>query len=204
MWCASDAGLVINPDGAINQLEGGIIQAASWALKEGVRLDSAGISSRDWEGYPVLRFTEVPEITGRAGRRGCRSAAARRRRSVGRPDRRRDRQCRRARTRRAAARPALDPRTGHGGAAEVVAARPHGLRGTLSVASVRHIAGAVLPGHAGGATGNDGIFSSRPKRGSSGGRPFNSRTSSVRFRGVTEQGRVPKQIRTAGAKLRVS
>src|SRR5207249_3174081 len=32
VWCAADAGLVINPDGAINQLEGGIIQAASWAL----------------------------------------------------------------------------------------------------------------------------------------------------------------------------
>ena len=46
----------------INQLEGGIIQGASWALKEGVRLDGNGISSRDWETYPVLRFSEVPEI----------------------------------------------------------------------------------------------------------------------------------------------
>jgi nicotinate dehydrogenase subunit B len=63
VWCAADAGLVINPDGAINQLEGGIIQAASWALKEGVRLDRDGISSRDWESYPVLRFSEVPEVT---------------------------------------------------------------------------------------------------------------------------------------------
>jgi nicotinate dehydrogenase subunit B len=62
VWCAADAGLVINPDGAINQLEGGIIQAASWALKEGVRLDDSGIASRDWESYPVLRFTEVPEV----------------------------------------------------------------------------------------------------------------------------------------------
>jgi CO/xanthine dehydrogenase Mo-binding subunit len=62
-WCAADAGLVINPDGAINQLEGGIIHGASWALKEGVRLDTAGISSRDWESYPVLRFSEVPEVT---------------------------------------------------------------------------------------------------------------------------------------------
>jgi nicotinate dehydrogenase subunit B len=62
VWCAADAGLVINPDGAINQLEGGIIHGASWALKEGVRLDGSGISSRDWEGYPVLRFTEVPEV----------------------------------------------------------------------------------------------------------------------------------------------
>jgi nicotinate dehydrogenase subunit B len=63
VWCAADAGLVINPDGALNQLEGGIIQAASWALKEGVRLDTGGISSRDWESYPVLRFSEVPEVT---------------------------------------------------------------------------------------------------------------------------------------------
>ncbi len=62
VWCAADAGLVINPDGAINQLEGGIIQAVSWALKEGVRLDGGGISSRDWESYPVLRFSEVPEV----------------------------------------------------------------------------------------------------------------------------------------------
>ena len=63
VWCACDAGLVINPDGAKNQLEGGVIQAVSWALKEGVKLDTAGIASRDWEGYPVLRFIEVPEIT---------------------------------------------------------------------------------------------------------------------------------------------
>ncbi len=62
VWCAADAGLVINPDGAINQLEGGIVQAISWALKEGVRLDAAGISSRDWETYPVIKFSEVPEI----------------------------------------------------------------------------------------------------------------------------------------------
>jgi nicotinate dehydrogenase subunit B len=63
VWCACDSGLVINPDGAINQLEGGIVMGLSWALKEGVRLDTAGISSRDWESYPVLKFSEVPEIT---------------------------------------------------------------------------------------------------------------------------------------------
>src|SRR5947208_11457830 len=62
VWCAADGGLIVNPDGAINQLEGGIVQAISWALREGVRLDTAGIASRDWETYPVLRFSEVPEI----------------------------------------------------------------------------------------------------------------------------------------------
>jgi len=61
VWCAADAGLIINPDGAVNQLEGGIIQSASWLLKEQVRFDE-GISSLDWESYPVLKFSEVPEI----------------------------------------------------------------------------------------------------------------------------------------------
>jgi CO/xanthine dehydrogenase Mo-binding subunit len=61
VWCACDAGLVVNPDGVINQLEGGIIQSASWVLKEQVRLDN-GVASFDWETYPVLKFSEVPPI----------------------------------------------------------------------------------------------------------------------------------------------
>jgi len=61
VWCATDAGLVVNPDGVINQLEGGIIQSASWVLKEQVRFDN-GVASIDWETYPVLKFSEVPEI----------------------------------------------------------------------------------------------------------------------------------------------
>jgi len=61
VWCTTDAGLVVNPDGVINQLEGGIIQSASWVLKEQVRFDN-GVSSFDWETYPVLLFSEVPEI----------------------------------------------------------------------------------------------------------------------------------------------
>ena len=61
VWCATDAGLVVNPDGVINQLEGGILQSASWVLKEQVRFDN-GVASFDWETYPVLKFSEVPEI----------------------------------------------------------------------------------------------------------------------------------------------
>ena len=59
---AADAGLVVNPDAVINQLEGGIIQSASWVLKEQVRFDHASGGPIDWETYPVLRFSEVPEI----------------------------------------------------------------------------------------------------------------------------------------------
>jgi nicotinate dehydrogenase subunit B len=61
-WCATDAGLVVNPDAAKNQLEGGLIQSASWVLKEEVRFDNATNGPLDWESYPVLRFSEVPEI----------------------------------------------------------------------------------------------------------------------------------------------
>jgi CO/xanthine dehydrogenase Mo-binding subunit len=62
-WCVADGGLIINPDGARNQLEGGIIQAASWTLKEQVLFDAEGIASRDWVSYPILRFSELPDIT---------------------------------------------------------------------------------------------------------------------------------------------
>ncbi len=63
IWCVADAGLVINPDGAANQIEGGIIQAASWTLKEAFALGDERTVSRGWSDYPILRFSEVPEIT---------------------------------------------------------------------------------------------------------------------------------------------
>ncbi len=59
---AVNAGLVINPDGAANQVEGGAIQATSWALKEQVRFDRYRVTSDTWETYPILRFSEVPTV----------------------------------------------------------------------------------------------------------------------------------------------
>ena len=61
-WAAIDAGLVINPDGIINQTEGGIIQAVSWALKEGVRYDRDRILTTNWDEYPILTFEEAPQV----------------------------------------------------------------------------------------------------------------------------------------------
>jgi len=61
-WAAVDVGLVINPDGVINQIEGGIIQAASMTLKEQVTFDRDGITSRSWDDYPVLKFSEAPHV----------------------------------------------------------------------------------------------------------------------------------------------
>jgi CO/xanthine dehydrogenase Mo-binding subunit len=43
IWIAADLGEVVNPDGAANQLEGGAI-------------------SDSWDSYPILRFSEVPEV----------------------------------------------------------------------------------------------------------------------------------------------
>ena len=59
--CAADCGQVVNPDGARNQLEGAIIQSASWTLNEALRYGPEGIASIDWSSYPILRFSGVPE-----------------------------------------------------------------------------------------------------------------------------------------------
>jgi CO/xanthine dehydrogenase Mo-binding subunit len=62
VWAAADAGLIINPDGLANQIEGGIIQSTSWTLKEEVRFNQDGIQSHDWRSYPILTMPEVPKV----------------------------------------------------------------------------------------------------------------------------------------------
>lgn len=62
VWAAVDAGCVVNPDGLMNQIEGGIIQSLSWTLKEAVTWSESGITSRTWDDYPILTFDEVPEV----------------------------------------------------------------------------------------------------------------------------------------------
>jgi len=59
---AHDCGLVINPDGLRNQIEGNVIQSTSRALKEQVTFDDQHITSLDWETYPTLKFSEVPQV----------------------------------------------------------------------------------------------------------------------------------------------
>jgi nicotinate dehydrogenase subunit B len=58
---ALDSGQVVNPDGLINQTEGGIIQSISWTLYERVTFDDTRITSIDWSTYPILRFNAVPD-----------------------------------------------------------------------------------------------------------------------------------------------
>jgi CO/xanthine dehydrogenase Mo-binding subunit len=69
---AVDGGQVVNPDGLRNQIEGAIVQSASWTLYERVAFDARRIRSVDWQTYPILRFDAVPraievEIVDRPG-----------------------------------------------------------------------------------------------------------------------------------------
>ncbi|MAQ85832.1 MAG: aldehyde dehydrogenase [Maritimibacter sp.] len=57
---AVDTGEIINPDGVRNQVEGGIVQAASWTLFERVRFDRRRVTTTDWSSYPILRFQDAP------------------------------------------------------------------------------------------------------------------------------------------------
>jgi CO/xanthine dehydrogenase Mo-binding subunit len=62
MWAVVDAGEVINPDGIKNQIEGGMIQSASWTLFEQVRFDEKHITSLNWSTYPVMHFNQAPDV----------------------------------------------------------------------------------------------------------------------------------------------
>ena len=61
-WAAADAGLIVSPDGFKNQIEGGMIQSASWTLHESLPFDQKGVKARNWADYNILRFTEVPVV----------------------------------------------------------------------------------------------------------------------------------------------
>ncbi len=60
---AADLGLVINPDGAANQLEGGALQSCSWTLHEAVAFSRDRITSCSWADYPILSFSQTPSVT---------------------------------------------------------------------------------------------------------------------------------------------
>ncbi len=57
-----DSGLMINPDGVRHQIHGNVIQSVSRTLKEKVSFTSTAVESREWGGYPILTFEEVPDI----------------------------------------------------------------------------------------------------------------------------------------------
>ena len=61
-WAAVDSGLIINPDGLSNQIEGGIVQSVSWTLMEEVHFDKNGILAHDFASYPILTMPDAPKV----------------------------------------------------------------------------------------------------------------------------------------------
>ena len=59
---AHDCGIIVNPDGLSNQIEGNVIQATSRALMEEVNFDAAGVTNLNWNSYPIIRFRDVPDV----------------------------------------------------------------------------------------------------------------------------------------------
>lgn len=57
-----DTGLMVNPDGVRHQIHGNVVQSISRALKEEVRFDSKQVATKEWGAYPIIRFTEIPDV----------------------------------------------------------------------------------------------------------------------------------------------
>ena len=57
-----DAGMMVNPAGVQHQIHGNVIQSTSRVLKERVTFEESTIASKEWGGYPILTFPEVPKV----------------------------------------------------------------------------------------------------------------------------------------------
>lgn len=62
LYVGQDAGLMVNPSGVRHQVHGNVIQMLSRTLKERVTFEDGLPTSKEWGGYPILRFSELPPI----------------------------------------------------------------------------------------------------------------------------------------------
>jgi len=62
MWCAQDMGVVVNPDGALMQMEGCITQGLGYTLMEHIRFRGGDILDRNFDTYRIPRFSDLPEL----------------------------------------------------------------------------------------------------------------------------------------------
>jgi CO/xanthine dehydrogenase Mo-binding subunit len=60
LWSATDAGRAMNPDGVLNQVDGGMSQAVSWTLQEAARWDRGIVTTVDYSSYPIANFLSTP------------------------------------------------------------------------------------------------------------------------------------------------
>ncbi len=62
MVCALDCGTAVYPDAIRAQAEAGVIMGLSVALHEKVSFENGGVKTANYNDYPVLTMSEVPEI----------------------------------------------------------------------------------------------------------------------------------------------
>ncbi len=60
--CALDCGTVVYPDAVAAQMEGGAVMALSAAFHEKVGFSGGGVGTVNFDEYPLLTISEVPEI----------------------------------------------------------------------------------------------------------------------------------------------
>ncbi len=61
VWSAVDCGRVINPEGAKNQIEGGVIDGLSTALYGGLTFENGTPQQTNFDRYQVMRHLDAPE-----------------------------------------------------------------------------------------------------------------------------------------------
>ena len=62
MVCAQDMGIIVNPDGAKMQIEGGLTMGLGYALSEELRFRGGEVLDRNFGTYHLPRFSTVPKI----------------------------------------------------------------------------------------------------------------------------------------------
>jgi nicotinate dehydrogenase subunit B len=63
LWSATDVGRAVNPDGVLNQVDGGMAQAVSWTVQEAGRWDGGLMKAIDYASYPIQDFASTPAMS---------------------------------------------------------------------------------------------------------------------------------------------
>ena len=61
-WAAIDAGLIVAPDNALNQIEGGIVFGISMALTEKIDIENGEVVQENYYDYEIARAFQTPDI----------------------------------------------------------------------------------------------------------------------------------------------